>query len=63
MDKTVYICTGTCKAEISEEQYKDGLTKCGTQGCTHFGHTFEKVLNCHECGSYYRPGEQHSHLA
>ena len=63
MDKTVYICTGTCKAEISEEQYKEGLTKCGTQGCTHFGHTFEKVLKCHECGSYYRPGEQHSHLA
>ena len=63
MDKTVYICTGTCKAEISEEEYKGGLTKCGTEGCTKKGHTFEMRKKCAECGAYYKPGESHSHLA
>ncbi|OGK24219.1 hypothetical protein A3A46_01720 [Candidatus Roizmanbacteria bacterium RIFCSPLOWO2_01_FULL_37_13] len=61
MDKSVYICTGTCKAEISEEEYNKGLTKCGTQGCTHFGHTFEKRMKCSICGAYYKEGEKHEH--
>ena len=60
MDKTVYICTGTCKAEISEEEYKKGLTKCGApQGCTHLGHAFEKRLKCNQCGEVYKVGENH----
>ena len=45
MDKVVYICIGTCKAEISEEPYNQGLKKCGTEGCSMRGHTFEKRLN------------------
>lgn len=61
MDKIVYICTGTCKAEISEEEYKKGLTKCGTKGCSHFGHKFEKRRKCHVCGEYYKKGEIHKH--
>ncbi len=63
MDKTVYICVGTCKAEISEEEYKGGLTKCGAEGCTMKGHTFEMRKKCSKCGVYYKPGETHSHLA
>ena len=62
MDKTVYICTGTCKAEISEEQFNEGLKKCGTPGCNMRGHTFAKRLKCHECKAYYKPGDNHSHL-
>ena len=42
INKVVYICVGTCKAEISEEQYNSGLTKCGGEGCTLKGHEFEK---------------------
>ncbi len=61
MDKVVYICTGTCKAEISEKEYNEGLVKCGTQGCTHFGHSFEKRMKCHICGEYYKEGENHTH--
>lgn len=61
MDKVVYICTGTCKAEISEEQYKNGLTKCGTQGCSRCGHTFAKRMKCSVCKAYYKEGEIHTH--
>lgn len=58
---TVYICTGTCKAEISEEEYNKGLIKCGAQGCTHFGHAFEKKMKCLVCGAYFNEGETHTH--
>jgi len=61
MDKVVYICIGTCKAEISEEAYNQGLTKCGTEGCSMRGHTFEKRLKCGVCGANYKEGETHTH--
>lgn len=39
MTKT-YICTGSCGAHITEEEYNKGLTACGTEGCTMHGHPF-----------------------
>lgn len=61
MDKKVYVCIGTCKAEISEEEYLGGLTQCGTEGCTMYGHTFEERMKCATCGQVYKVGEEHSH--
>ncbi len=61
MAKTVYVCTGICKAEISEKQYAGGLTQCGAEGCTMKGHTFAKMLQCETCQKIYDPQEQHSH--
>jgi DNA-directed RNA polymerase subunit RPC12/RpoP len=61
MNKIVYVCTGTCKAEISEEQFKNGLTKCGAEGCTLKGHDFAKRLKCQECGAIFEEKENHSH--
>ncbi len=61
MDKKVYICTGTCSAEISEEQYKNGLTKCGAKECTMHALPFEERLKCHVCGKLYKQGEDHKH--
>jgi len=61
MDKTVYICTGGCGAVISQEQYDDGLQACGTEGCHHKGHTFEKRMQCGVCGAIYKEEEKHSH--
>jgi len=63
MDQIVYICTGSCKAEISKEEYDQGLTKCGTAGCNMQGHTFAARFKCKDCGAYYKPGQKHSHLA
>lgn len=37
-----YVCLGSCQAEITEEQYKNGLTKCGTKECTMYGQPFVK---------------------
>ena len=59
INKVVYICVGTCKAEISEEQYKGGLTKCGGEGCTLKGHEFEKRVKCEECGAVFKEEENH----
>lgn len=35
-------CTGTCQAVISDEQYKNGLTKCGAESCDMKGQPFIK---------------------
>jgi hypothetical protein len=35
-----YICTGSCHAEITEEQYNNGLTACGADVCTMKGQPF-----------------------
>lgn len=61
MNKVVYICVGTCKAEISEEQFKAGLTKCGGEGCTLKGHDFAKRLKCQECGVVFEEKDNHKH--
>lgn len=38
--KKTYVCTGTCGAHITEEEYNNGLTVCGTEGCTMKGQPF-----------------------
>lgn len=44
-----YICTGTCGAHITQEQYDNGLTACGTEGCTMKGQPFaEESSDEHE---------------
>lgn len=37
-----YVCLGTCQAVISQEQYDNGLTKCGARVCTLKGQQFVK---------------------
>jgi len=37
-NQKTYVCLGTCQAVITEEQYKNGLTKCGAETCTLKGH-------------------------
>jgi hypothetical protein len=61
MDQTVYVCMGSCKAEISEEKFKNGLTKCGTVSCTLFGKDFKKMTKCSKCGQIYSDDKPHTH--
>ena len=45
-----YICTGSCQAVITIQQYNDGLKHCGApQGCTMKGHVFVKCQHCARC--------------
>jgi hypothetical protein len=37
-DQKTYVCLGACQGVVTEEQYKKGLTKCGTEGCELKGH-------------------------
>lgn len=39
-NQKTYVCLGTCQAVITEEQYKNGLTKCGADVCTMKGQPF-----------------------
>lgn len=57
----VYVCTGGCGAVISKEQYDNGLTKCGADGCEHKGIEFEKRLKCTNCGSIFEETSIHNH--
>lgn len=43
MREVVYICTGTCQAQISERQHKEGLVVCGAKDCTMKGKPFKKI--------------------
>jgi len=39
-NQKTYVCLGTCQAVITEEQYKNGLTKCGAESCTMYKQPF-----------------------
>ena len=39
-----HICEGTCGAVISDKRFKEGLTKCGAEGCTMHGKPFKKKI-------------------
>ncbi len=43
MKKIAYVCEGTCKAQITQEQFDQGIVKCGAEGCTLHGHHFIPV--------------------
>lgn len=45
-----YVCLGTCQAVISEEEYKNGLTKCGAEVCTMKGQPFVEGKKSEETG-------------
>ena len=61
MDKTVYICRGTCGAVISEGQYNQGFVACGAQKCTKHRQPFTKAKQCVTCNATYRLNEIHRH--
>jgi hypothetical protein len=37
-DQKTYVCLGTCQGVVTEEQFKNGLNKCGAEGCDLKGH-------------------------
>lgn len=41
--EVAYVCEGTCRAQITKEQFDKGLTKCGTKSCTLYGKPFKRV--------------------
>lgn len=61
MKHVVYVCIGSCAAEITEAQYQGGLIACGATDCTLKGHAFEKRLKCNECGTIFAVSVHHSH--
>lgn len=61
MNQKIYVCTGECKAEISQERYDKGLTKCGADSCNNYNQPFEERLKCSICGKIFKPQESHQH--
>lgn len=60
MPKIQKVCLGTCHAEITEEQYANGLTICGAEACTMKGKPFVDGYKCEKCGMTYKENEKHS---
>lgn len=41
--KVKYVCEGTCKAQVSQEEHDAGAHVCQTKGCTNYNQHFKKV--------------------
>ena len=41
--KVKYVCEGSCKAQVTQEEHDAGSHVCQTKGCTHYGQHFKKV--------------------
>ncbi len=59
--KHAYICSGTCGAVLTEEEYGRSKRICGTPGCDHEGKPFVRAEVCPVDGAIVRPGEPHEH--
>lgn len=59
MNVPIYVCEGTCKAHISQEQYDNGLVRCGAEECTLKGHEFTKMYECQECHKELKEDNPH----
>ncbi len=58
--KQIYVCEGTCKARVSDAEYKNGLRKCGDKTCSQYGTPFIK-MNLDKQGHLFPFGEKHKH--
>lgn len=56
-----YFCNGTDQAVVTQEQYNQGLTKCGNESCSLHGQPFEKGLYCTTCGRKITTQEESQH--
>ncbi len=61
MHPVVYVCTGGCGGRVTEDEYNQGKTTCGTVGCPRYGQSFERRYVCDECGHEYKEDEKHGH--
>jgi hypothetical protein len=49
MIRPLYVCEGTCGAEVNPIEYKNGKTTCASESCSHYGKTFVKKYVCDSC--------------
>lgn len=61
MNDQTYVCLGSCQAQISEDDYKNGLTACGNDACENKGKPFVKGDKRTFCGKTYSEEEKHQH--
>ena len=56
--ESCYMCTGTCGAKMTEEEYDKSQKACSTTGCSHEGMPFEKKMCCDD--EEVMPAEEHA---
>lgn len=61
MKNQTYVCLGSCQAQISEEEYNNGLKACGNDSCENKGRPFAKGDKCADCGKTYSVDQPHQH--
>lgn len=61
MSNQTHVCLGNCQAQISEEEYKGGLTACGNDSCENKGKPFAKGSKCTVCRKNFAEDQKHQH--
>ena len=60
MAETRYVCSGSCGAELSRQEYEAGQITCGDPTCDSYGEPLEKIMYCPSCDEYYTREEEHA---
>ena len=47
--RKMYVCPGSCKGKVTEEDYKGGKTVCGSETCERSGQPFEEQTKSDGC--------------
>lgn len=61
MSKTHYGCSGSCRGEITEEQFNAGQKTCNDQDCDCYGEPLKKMEYCSSCEKHYMPESADNH--
>lgn len=56
-----WICSGTCGANLSVEEYEKSGKVCQDPACENWGKPFVEAETCEVCGEVLREGETHNH--
>jgi len=54
-----YICSGSCGAKVTVENYKQGCKKCSDDECDNFGKRLERGEYCPNCNTCFEEGDDH----
>jgi hypothetical protein len=60
MAQTQYVCTGSCGAEVTEEEFLNGKTTCTDETCDQYGEPLEKMMYCAACDEYFTQESEHA---
>lgn len=59
MGQIRYVCEGSCKVKVTEEEHQEGKTTCTSESCENFGQPLIRSEYCSRCNTVYEEAEDH----